>query len=75
MKNPVIPAIILFIASTSTALANTNAEKSGLSLITILFLVFFGLIIATQLFPGLFLFITGVKSLFSKRPRHATPKR
>ncbi len=75
MKNSLQSTIILLIASASPALASNGADSSGFSIMTILFLCFFGLIIATQLLPGLFLFITGIKSLFGKRSSQATPKR
>ncbi len=67
MKNSLPSAIILLIASASSALASNGAGNSGLGLMTILFFGFFALVIATQLLPGLLLFIAGTKSLFGKR--------
>jgi len=46
-----------------------------IGIMTILFLGFFGLIVATQVLPGLFLFFTGTKSLFGKRNNEIASKR
>ena len=74
MKNSLPSAIILLIASASSALASNGADNAGISIMTIFFLGFFGLIVATKLFPGLLLFITGTKSLFGKRSSQAASK-
>ncbi len=70
MKNS-LSTLTLIIASTSTAFASTAGEGQGIGLVSIAFLGFFALIIATQLIPGLTLFITGAKGIFGKGNKHA----
>jgi len=76
MKNTLQSTITLLIASASSAFASNGSDSAGgLSIMTILFLGFFGLIIATQVLPGLFLFLTGTKSVFGKRNSGIVTKR
>lgn len=76
MKNTLQSTITLLIASASSAFASNSSDSAGgLSIMTILFLGFFGLIIATQVLPGLFLFLTGTKSVFGKRNSGIVTKR
>jgi len=66
-----LSTLILIAASASTAFAANTAEGSGFGLVTLAFLGFFALIIATQLLPGLALFITGAKGIFGKGNKEA----
>jgi len=66
-----LSTLIITAASASTAFASGAAEGSGFGLVTIAFLGFFALIIATQLLPGLTLFISGAKSIFGKGNKEA----
>lgn len=75
MKTSLTSTITLLIASTSSAFASNGSDSAGLSIMTILFLGFFGLIVATQVLPGLFLFLTGTKSLFGKSNSEVPSKR
>ncbi|OHB25753.1 MAG: hypothetical protein A2X84_06065 [Desulfuromonadaceae bacterium GWC2_58_13] len=75
MKNSLTSTITLLIASASPAFAANGSSSAGIGIITILFLGFFGLIVATQVLPGLFLFFTGTKSLFGKRNNEIASKR
>ena len=61
-----LSTLIITAASASTAFASASAEGSGFGFVTLAFLGFFALIIATQLLPGLTLFITGAKGIFGK---------
>ncbi len=74
MKNSLSSAIILLLASASSALASSGADQSGIGIMTILFLLFFGLLVATQVLPGLLLFITGAGGLFGKGSNHISSK-
>ncbi len=75
MKNSLLSTITLLLASATSAFASNGSGSAGLGLMTILFLGFFGLIVATQLLPGLLLFITGTKSLFGKNSGKAASNR
>jgi hypothetical protein len=75
MKTSLTSTITLIIASASTALASDGSAGAGISIMTLLFLGFFGLIVATQVLPGLFLFFTGTRSLFGKRHHEIASKR
>ena len=66
-----LSTLILIAASASTAFASGAAEGSGFGLVTIAFLGFFALIIATQLLPGLALFLSGAKGIFGKGNKEA----
>ncbi|MDY0267448.1 hypothetical protein [Trichloromonas sp.] len=66
-----LSTLIITAASASTAFASGAAEGSGFGLVTIAFLGFFAVIIATQLLPGLTLFISGAKSIFGKGNKEA----
>ena len=52
-----LSTLILIATSASTAFASTAAEGSGFGLVTLAFLGFFALIIATQLVPALMLLV------------------
>jgi hypothetical protein len=75
MKNTLTSAIILLIASATSAFASNGSGSAGLGIMTIIFIGFFGLIVATQLLPGLLLFIAGTKSLFGKRSSQVASNR
>ena len=74
MKNT-LSTLTLILTSASTAFASSASEGSGTSLVTIAFLGFFALIVATQLIPGLALFVTGARSIFGKDSKHAGTNR
>lgn len=64
--------VILILASVTTALAADGSVVKGSSILIILFLGFAALIIAFQFIPGLVLFATLLKSLFTRAPKKAT---
>jgi hypothetical protein len=66
-----LSTLTLIAASASTAFASGSAVGSGFGLMTLAFLGFFALIIATQLLPGLALFISGAKGIFGKGNKEA----
>lgn len=63
----IIPAIL---GSATAAVAAESASGSGTSPLTIIFLAFFGLVVAFQLIPGVILFISALKGVFGKRAAH-----
>ena len=60
-----IKTLATMLATASTAFAASGAESEGSGVLTALFLGFGALIIAFQLFPGLMLFGSMIKGLFS----------
>ena len=64
--------VILILASVTTALAANGSVVKGSSILIILFLGFAALIIVFQFIPGLVLFTTLLKSLFTRTPKKAT---
>ncbi|KAF0219614.1 MAG: hypothetical protein FD174_1869 [Geobacteraceae bacterium] len=73
MKNSIKKALItLLIGSASVAFAASGAEHEGNSLVLALFLGFGALVIVFQLFPGVMLFVSMVKGLFSSAPKEST---
>lgn len=60
-------------ATTSLAIAGEGAETNGSSLLVILFLGFGALIIVCQLIPGLVLFCSMIKGLFSRSVKKSMP--
>jgi hypothetical protein len=64
--------VILILASVTTALAANGSVVKGSSILLILFLGFAALIIVFQFIPGLVLFATLLKSLFTGAPKKAT---
>ena len=64
--------VILILASVTTALAADGSVVKGSSILLILFLGFAALIIVFQFIPGLALFATLLKSLFTRAPKKAT---
>jgi hypothetical protein len=58
--------VILTLASVAQAFAATGSEVKGISFLLILFLGFAALIIVFQFIPGLVLFITMLKGLFTR---------
>ena len=72
MKTTLKNALItLLIGSTSVAYAASGAENEGNSLVLALFLGFGALNIVFQLFPGVMLFASMVKGLFSAAPKES----
>jgi hypothetical protein len=64
--------VILILASVTTVLAADGSVVKGSSILIILFLGFAALIIVFQFIPGLVLFTTLLKSLFTRAPKKAT---
>lgn len=65
MKSRLIHTSLMLLAFSSPALAAVE-DGAGMSLLVKLFLGFFGLIVATQLVPGLVLLTSMLKGLFGK---------
>jgi hypothetical protein len=62
-------ALIALLAASGTALAASGAEAEANGFLVTLFLAFGALVIAFQLVPGLILFGSMIRGLFS-RPTH-----
>ena len=60
-------------ATTSPAIAGEGLESTGSSLLVILFLGFGALIVVCQLVPGLVLFCSMIKGLFSRSVKKPMP--
>ncbi|WP_298433716.1 hypothetical protein [Geobacter sp.] len=58
--------LTLILATTTSALAASGAETEGNGFLVTLFLAFGALIIAFQLVPGVLLFASMIKGLFSR---------
>jgi hypothetical protein len=71
LTTAILTAIIL---TTTPALASSDMETAGTSLLVLLFLGFGALIIACQLVPSLMLFCSMLKGLFSKAAHDTIPK-
>jgi hypothetical protein len=69
MKNILKAALVVFLAGSSTALAAGGAETEGLSFLVILFLSFAAVIVIFQAIPGLILFYSLIRGLFSAPSR------
>jgi hypothetical protein len=69
MKSTIKNALLVFICSVSTAFAANGAEKGESSLFLILFLGFGALIIVFQMIPGVLLFFSMLRGLFSAAPK------
>ena len=63
--------VLMMLSATSPALAAGGIEPEGNGLLVILFLGFGALIIVFQLIPGLMLFWSMIKGLFSKPAKTA----
>ena len=63
-------ALLVTLASVAPAFAASGSERSGISFLLILFLGFAALIIVFQFIPGLVLFVTMVKGLFTRAPKN-----
>jgi len=64
--------VIVILASVTTAFAANGSVMAGSTFLIILFLVFVALIITFQFIPGLMLFATMLKSLFTRAPKKAS---
>jgi hypothetical protein len=64
-------ALLVTLASVAPALAADGGEVKGSTLLLILFLGFAALIIVFQFIPGLVLFVTMLKGLFTREPKKA----
>jgi hypothetical protein len=69
MKSTIKNALLVFICSVSTAFAANGVEKGESSLFLILFLGFGALIIVFQMIPGVLLFFSMLRGLFSAAPK------
>jgi len=65
MKTALRFAVAAFLASATTALAAEGSALGGSSPLVIFFLAFFALIVVFQLIPGLLLFFSALRALFS----------
>ena len=73
MKNIFKIIFILLLFCSSTALAAGATGAKSMSLLTILFLAFGAVIIVFQAIPGLILFFSMIKGLFSTAPGKLGP--
>jgi hypothetical protein len=64
-------ALIVTLASVAPALAANGSEGKGSLFMVILFLGFAALIIVFQFIPGMVLFATMLKGLFTRAPKKA----
>jgi len=67
-----IKTLIVTLAWVAPALASGGNEGKGSSFLLVLFLGFAALIIVFQFIPGLVLFFTMLKGLFTAAPKKAT---
>jgi hypothetical protein len=58
------------LGSATAAVAAESTSGSGTSPLVILFLAFFALVVASQLIPGVILFVAALKGVFGKRVAH-----
>jgi hypothetical protein len=65
--------VILTLVSVAPALAANGSEVKGSTFLLVLFLGFAALIVVFQFIPGLVLFATMLKGLFTRAPKKATP--
>jgi hypothetical protein len=65
-------AVIVLLASVTTALAANSTVVKGSTFLLILFLGFAALIIVFQFIPGLVLFSKMLRSLLTRAPKKAT---
>lgn len=63
----VIMMVLIFASGSALAAGTVPAEENGF--VVMLFLGFLALLIVMQLLPGLVLFISMIKGLFSQAPR------
>ncbi len=63
-------ALLVTLASVAPAFAASGGEGRGISILLILFLGFAALIIVFQFIPGLVLFVTMIKGLFTRAPKN-----
>ena len=63
--------VIVILASVAPALAANGGEGKGTTFLLILFLGFAALIIVFQFIPGLVLFVTMLKGIFTRAPKQA----
>jgi hypothetical protein len=70
-KTAILTAIMLM---TIPALASSDMETAGTSVLVLLFLGFGALIVACQLVPSLILFCSMLKGLFSNTAHDTLPK-
>lgn len=66
-------ALAAILATSTAALAASGAESEGNGFLVTLFLAFGALVIVFQLIPGLLLFGSMVRGLFSRPDREAAP--
>lgn len=70
-KTAILVAVML---ATTPALASSEMETAGTSLLVLLFLGFGALIVACQLVPSLMLFCSMLKGLFNNAAHDTMPK-
>ena len=69
-----IPIVTAIVATATPALASSGQEAMGPSLLALLFLGFGSLIVVCQLVPGLMLFCSMLKGLFSSAATKSVPQ-
>jgi len=67
-----IKALIVTLALVAPALASNGSEGKGSTILLILFLGFAALIVVFQFIPGLVLFFTMLKGIFTAAPKKAS---
>lgn len=67
-----IRTLLVTLASVAPALAANGGEVKGSTFLLVLFLGFAALIIVFQFIPGMVLFATMLKGLFTRAPKKAT---
>lgn len=73
MKNVFQAVLVWFLLGGSTALAAGGAHAQGLSVLVILFLAFGAVIVVFQAIPGLLLFFSMLRGLFTAPSGKRTP--
>ncbi len=71
MKNLLNVVLLTIVFSCGSAYATVKVPSNENSMVVMLFLGFLALLIVMQLIPGVMLFCSMVKGLFSRSPRNA----
>ncbi len=69
MKRRVLLNLVSLILASGTAFASSNLEQTETGPAVWVFLAFLGVLIVMQLIPGLTLFFSMIKGIFSRVPR------
>lgn len=71
MKTVLQSILAAFLGSATAAIAAEGAATGGTSPLVIFFLTFFALVVVFQLVPGLLLFVSALRALFSGARKQA----